>query len=216
MSKPPPGVPLNAYWLNIAKWALNLDLFLVSFDYKNIVFSFYVIKLHKMYYIGSGGPRGAIGAKPPPGPAQSPKIFSLTSLGMNFFKYPKLHILHNYHKNNVHSMWGPCCRGMYALRKVFPIRRTVVSSKIQCLNILKDIIKRYLENKENAYSAKKNPWASRALRQALDPGLLKLTSFMWLCFAMLGNFVKNNLGTPWPKSWVRHWLVTLYGNISEY
>ena len=28
---------------------------------------------------------------------------------------------------------GPCCRGMYALRKVFPIRRTVVSTKISVL-----------------------------------------------------------------------------------
>ena len=44
-------------------------------------------------------------------------------------------------------------------------------------NCFKNIIKRYLENKENAYSAKKNPRASRALRQALDPSPLKLTLF---------------------------------------
>ena len=36
-------------------------------------------------------------------------------------------------------------------------------------NCFKYIIKRYLENKENAYSVKKNPRDSRALRWALDP-----------------------------------------------
>ena len=64
--------------------------------------------------------------------------------------------------------------------------------------------KRYLENKENAHSAKKNPRASRALRQALDPGLLKLTSYAQLRFATLGNFLKNNFDPPRPISWVRH------------
>ena len=33
----------------------------------------------------------------------------------------------------------------------------------------------------------KNPRASRALRQALDPGLLKLTLFIWLCFTLSAN-----------------------------
>ena len=45
---------------------------------------------------------------------------------------------------------------MHAQGKVFPIRRTVVSRKIM-FNCFKNIIKRCLENKENAYSSKKNP-----------------------------------------------------------
>ena len=77
----------------------------------------------------SGGPRGSIGAMPP-GPDQPPKIvLKMTILDTFLKKYLRLHILHNYHKN-VYSMWGPCCKAMYALRQVFPVKRTVVSTKI--------------------------------------------------------------------------------------
>ena len=53
-------------------------------------------------------------------------------------------------------MWGPCCRGMCALRKVFPIEGQLYQQKL-VLEYLKNITKRYLENNENVYSAKKNP-----------------------------------------------------------
>ena len=55
---------------------------------------------------------------------------------------------------------------------------------------------RYLENKENAYLAKKTPRASSALRQALDPGHLKLTSFAQLHFTSLATLPKQEFGPP--------------------
>ena len=43
------------------------------------------------------------------------------------------------------------------------------------------------QNGENAYLGIKNPRASRALRQALDPGQSGLTSFVQLCCAKLAK-----------------------------
>ena len=63
-------------------------------------------------------------------------------------------------------------------------------------NYFKNIIKGYLENKENAYSAKKNPRASRALRQALDPGPSNLTLFALLQLHSIGDFAQNLFGPP--------------------
>ena len=57
-------------------------------------------------------------------------------------------------------------------------------------NCFKNIIKGYLENKENAYSAKKTPRASRALRQALDPCPLEVILFTQLHFAPLATLPK--------------------------
>ena len=71
-------------------------------------------------------------------------------------------------------MWGPCCRGM--LRKVFLLEGQLYQQRL-LFKYFKSITKRYLENKENVYPAKKTPKAFKALRWALDPGLFKLTLF---------------------------------------
>ena len=39
MYDPPPGMPLYAHWVNIAKLVINLDPLQISFDYKNTTFN---------------------------------------------------------------------------------------------------------------------------------------------------------------------------------
>ena len=49
---------------------------------------------------------------------------------------------------------------------------------------------------ENAYLSIKNPKASRALKQALDPGRRMLASLARLLFAMLATFGLRSWGPP--------------------
>ena len=107
---------------------------------------------------------------------------------------------------------GTILQGHVYFKKSFFLLEGQLYQQGLVFKYFKNITKRYLENKENAYSVKKNPRASRALRQALDPSLLKLTLFTWLCFAMSGHFLKNNFGPPRPKSWVRHWSIIHFHN----
>ena len=64
---------------------------------------------------------------------------------------------------------------------------------------LNNLKKKYQEKWENAYMTVKNARASRALRQALDPGHYWLTSLAQLHFATLAKSQKKFLGPPWPN-----------------
>ena len=59
---------------------------------------------------------------------------------------------------------------------------------------------------ENAKLSIKNPKASRALKQALDPGRRMLISLARLRFAMSATFGLRSWGPPLTKSWIRTWL----------
>ena len=61
---------------------------------------------------------------------------------------------------------------------------------------LNNLKKKYQEKWENAYMTVKNARASRALRQALDPGHYWLASLAWLRFAMSAKSQKKFLGPP--------------------
>ena len=57
---------------------------------------------------------------------------------------------------------------------------------------------------ENAYLSIKNPKASRALKQALDPpGRRMLASLARLRFAMSATFGLRSWAPPLTKSWIR-------------
>ena len=57
------------------------------------------------------------------------------------------------------------------------------------------------QNAENAYLVMKNPRASRALRWALDPGQLRLNSFVQLrCTKLAKRFKTFGLGPPLQKA----------------
>ena len=56
---------------------------------------------------------------------------------------------------------------------------------------------------ENAYLSIKNPKASRALKQALDPCRRMLASLARLRFAMSATFGLRSWGPPLTKSWIR-------------
>ena len=55
---------------------------------------------------------------------------------------------------------------------------------------------------ENAYLSIKNPKASRALKQALDPSRRLLTLLARLRFAMLATFGLRSWPPPLTKSWI--------------
>ena len=111
------------------------------------------------------------------------------------FKYLKLHVFPNYH-NKFPSQWGDHVLGACMYKEKFFLLEGQLYQERLVFNCFKNIIKRCLENKENAYSTKKNPRASRALRRALDPSPLKLTSFTWLHFALSATWPKIFLGPP--------------------
>ena len=54
-------------------------------------------------------------------------MFSLTLLGINF-EISKIVYFAKLLEKNFQSMWGPCSRGMYVQRQIFPIRRTVIKT----------------------------------------------------------------------------------------
>ena len=56
---------------------------------------------------------------------------------------------------------------------------------------------------ENAYLNIKNPKASRALKQAPDPGRRMLASLAWLRFVTSATFGLRSWGPPLTKSWIR-------------
>ena len=56
---------------------------------------------------------------------------------------------------------------------------------------------------QNAYLSIKNPKASRALKQALDPGRKLLASLARLCFAASATFGLRTWGPALIKSWIR-------------
>ena len=63
---------------------------------------------------------------------------------------------------------------------------------------------------ENAYLSIKNPKASRALKQAMDPGRRLLTSLARLRFATSATFGLRRWGPPLTKSWIR---TCLFGSV---
>ena len=129
------------------------------------------------------------------------KILALLCLA-SIFKYPRLYILQNYQKNISSQCGDHILRHVYK-EKFFLLEGQLYQERL-VFNCFKNIIKWYVENKENAYSAKKTPKVSRGLRQALDPGPLKLTSFTWLHFAPSVTLLEKNFWPPRPQSWVRH------------
>ena len=58
---------------------------------------------------------------------------------------------------------------------------------------------------ENAFLSIKNPKASRALKQALDPSRRMLALLARLRFAMSATFGLRSWGPPLTKSWIRTW-----------
>ena len=81
-------------------------------------------------------------------------------------------------------------------------------------NYFKNITKRYPENKENAYSGKKNPRASRALRHALDHSLLRLLCSHDFTSAMSAKKVPRFWTSVPPFGKAGYGPVNLYANLS--
>ena len=73
---------------------------------------------------------------------------------------------------------GPQDVSLVSQKEVFYHVKVQIVKEINIFIHLKIYLKRVSKIKENAYLAMLNPKASRALRQALDPNLYKLISFM--------------------------------------
>ena len=129
------------------------------------------------------------------------KIFSLTSLGI-----PQvIQLKHNFswRLKNKCSIWE-CFKFIEV--KSNALFWSTFGVKIDVLNKRKRVSRMC----ENAYLSIKNPKASRALKQALDPGRRMLASLARLCFATSATFGLRSWGPPLTKSWNHTWNILIF------